>query len=77
MGQDRYFPAFQFEQQKPNPILEQILNLLPKDMHGWHIAFWFSSDNGWLGWDAPQNCLSQVESILKAAKQEALDLDRF
>lgn len=77
VGQDRYFPAFQFEQQKPNPILEQILNLLPKDMHGWHIAFWFSSDNGWLGWDAPQNCLSQVESILKAAKQEALDMDRF
>lgn len=77
VGQDRYFPAFQFERQKPNPILEKILKLLPKDMHGWHIAFWFSSDNGWLGWDVPQNCLSQEESILKAAEQEALELDRF
>ena len=77
VGQERYFPAFQFENQKPNPIIERILYILPKDMHGWHIAFWFSSDNGWLGWDVPQNCLSQEKSILKAAKQEALELDRF
>lgn len=74
---NNFFPAFQFENQKPRVILERILNVLPKDMHGWHIALWFSSDNGWLGGDFPQNCLDQEERILNAAKQEDLELDRF
>ena len=75
--QAKYFPAFQFKNQNPLPIIAKILNILPNDMNGWHIAYWFSSENGWLGWDFPQQCLNQEERILNAAKQESLELDRF
>lgn len=73
----KYFPAFQFQNQNPMPIIGKILKILPNDMNGWHIAYWFSSENGWLGWDFPQHCLNQEERIQNAAKQESLELDRF
>ena len=77
VDQAKYFPAFQFQNQNPMPIVGKILNILPNDMTGWHIAYWFSSENGWLKWDFPQHCLNQEERILNAAKQESLELHRF
>lgn len=77
VDQAKYFPVFQFQNQNPMPIVGKILRILPHDMNGWHIAYWFSSENGWLGWDFPRHCLNQEERILNAAKQESLELDRF
>ena len=77
VDQAKYFPAFQFQNQNPMPIVGKILSILPNDMNGWHIAYWFSSENGWLGWEFPQRCLKQEERILNAAQQESLELHRF
>ena len=65
------YPAFQFEDGAPKPIIEKILAILPDCMSTWQIAFWFESGNGWLDGVEPQNCLSQTEEILYAARQIA------
>lgn len=71
-GDRTLFPAFQFEDNKPKPIIEEVLSELPREMHFWQVAIWFDSSNGWLNWEFPQNCLDRWEDLLKAARQEAL-----
>ena len=66
------YPAFQFADNKPIAVIEKILKELPKEMNSWQIAFWFESNNGWVGGERPKDCLDQVEQLVKAAKQEAL-----
>ncbi|MYE64163.1 MAG: hypothetical protein F4X29_12815 [Rhodothermaceae bacterium] len=65
------YPAFQFEDGAPKPIIRRVLDILPNDMSDWQIAFWFDSGNGWLDGIEPKNCLSQAEEILYAAQQVA------
>lgn len=65
------YPAFQFEDGMPKPIIKKILTVLPDDMTAWQIAFWFNSGNGWLNGAEPQNCLGQTEEIIYAAQQIA------
>ncbi len=61
------YPAFQFEDGVPRPVIKKILAALPKDMTGWQIALWFASGNGWLGGDEPQERLVDPDAVIDAA----------
>ena len=65
------FPAFQFADGQPLPIIKKILEALPEDMSPWQTAFWFESGNGWLGGEVPQECLKNESDLIDAAEQLA------
>ena len=65
------FPAFQFKDGKPDPLIERVLKALPADYTPWQIAFWFASGNGWLDGAAPEEKLKAPEEVLAAAAREA------
>ena len=65
------FPAFQFADGQPLPIIQKILKALPEDMSPWETAFWFESSNGWLGGEVPQECLKKESEVIDAAEQLA------
>ena len=49
-----FFPAFQFVDGVPRPVIKEILANLPKGTTSWQTAMWFASANGWLDGAAPQ-----------------------
>ena len=67
-GRDRY-PAFQFEDGAPRPVIKATLAALPATMTAWQTALWFASGNGWLDGEEPRNCLSDGDSVVEAARQ--------
>ena len=69
-GVDHY-PAFQFADGAPRPVIKEVLSALPKDMTAWQIAMWFASGNGWLDGDEPQECLSAPDAVVEAARRLA------
>lgn len=69
-----YFPAFQFRQGRPHRAVKPILAALPKVLSPWQKALWFVSTNGWLDDDAPKDRLKDVETVVDAARREALEV---
>ena len=67
-GED-LFPAFQFADGKPLPIIQKILAALPDYLSPWQTAFWFQSANGWLDGKTPQKCLKNESEVIYAAEQ--------
>ncbi len=65
------YPTFQFGDGAPRPAIGQILAALPEGMTGWQIALWFASANGWLDGAAPQDRLSEPDSVIDAARRLA------
>ena len=65
------YPAFQFGDGVPRPVIKKILAALPKGMSGWQIALRFASGNGWLGGDEPQERLSDPNAVIDAAPRLA------
>ena len=63
------YPAFQFEDGAPRPVIKATLAALPATMTAWQTALWFASGNGWLGGAEPRNCLSDGDSVVEAARQ--------
>src|SRR5579859_2964904 len=54
------FPAFQFRNGAPKPIIGQVLRELSPDLSRWNIAFWWTAGNGWFdGGVAPADYLDQ------------------
>jgi hypothetical protein len=68
-GHEQY-PAFQFRDVRPLPVIATVLKALPNNMTPWQIAFWFVSSNPWLDGKAPYKMLSDTDSIVQAARQE-------
>ena len=66
-----FFPAFQFVDGVPRPVIKEILANLPEGTTGWQTAMWFASGNGWLDGAAPQECLSDPHSVVHAARKLA------
>lgn len=66
-GRDLY-PAFQFDDGKPKPVIARIISALPKDLGPWQLAFWFVSSNPWLGRRSPMERLSDGEAVIDAAR---------
>ena len=67
-GKTYLYPAFQFEDGQPRPVIRQILAEIADKFTPWQIAFWFESGNGWLNGEEPQNYLDRVEEVVMAAK---------
>ena len=65
------YPAFQFVDGSPRPVIKKILAEIGEDFTAWQIAFWFESGNGWLDDEEPQDCLDQVDDVVMAAKRLA------
>ncbi len=63
------FPAFQFRDGQPRPVIKKVLNILPSSFSPWQIAFWFASGNGWLDGEAPQDCLDAPNEVIDAAER--------
>ena len=69
-GSDLY-PAFQFQDGVPRPVIKEVLAALPAGMTSWQKAFWFASGNGWLDGDEPHQRLHHGEEVVEAARQLA------
>ncbi len=66
-----FYPAFQFEDGAPKPVIKKVLAELPDDLSSWQTAFWFDSGNGWLDGAEPQDCLDQPDNVIEAARMFA------
>ncbi|HEV2363282.1 MAG TPA: hypothetical protein VGS12_03685 [Caulobacteraceae bacterium] len=64
------YPAFQFTEGRPRPVIARVLAALPEDMTGWQAAFWFTSVNGWLDGKAPLDRLGDASAVVSAAQHE-------
>ena len=60
-GEKDLFPAFQFADGEPLPIIKKILKALPEDMSPWETAFWFESSDGWLA-EKPHKNTSKMKA---------------
>jgi hypothetical protein len=66
-----YFPAFQFREGAPKPIVGRLLNILrivrPED--DWFALYWFVGANAWLDSDeTPSSVMdSNEEAVIEAA----------
>ena len=69
VGRRDLYPAFQFEDGAPRPVVREVLAALPASMTGWQKALWFASGNGWLDGDEPQQRLREGELVVAAARQ--------
>ena len=65
------FPAFQFEDGCPRPVIKQILREIPPSTTAWQIAIWFASGNGWLDGAEPRNRLDAPDEVIEAARRLA------
>ena len=61
------FPSFQFRDGIPLPVIKEVLTIIGEKFSSWQIACWFEGGNGWLGGDAPQNCLEKPDVVISAA----------
>lgn len=71
VGRRDLYPAFQFEDGAPRPVMQGVLAVLPGTMTAWQTAFWFASGNGWLDGDEPQQRLNDAEQVVEAARRLA------
>ena len=65
------FPAFQFEDGYPRPVIKRILHELPPTATCWQTAIWFASGNGWLDGAEPRNRLDAPDEVVEAARRLA------
>lgn len=72
-GHDRY-PAFQFRDGQPRPIIGRILAQLGGKLSPWQTAFWFVAENGWLDGKRPVDRLdADPEAVVEAAGREVAE----
>lgn len=69
-GRDHY-PAFQFQDGSPRPVIKAVLAALPAAMTPWQTALWFASGNGWLDGDEPRRRLDDGDPVVEAARNLA------
>lgn len=67
------YPAFQFDEEgRPRPVVADVLATLGQQSHGWELALWFTSVNGWVDGCRPVDLLSsEPEEVALAAEREA------
>ncbi|MGV8839403.1 MAG: hypothetical protein ACWA6X_03760 [Bauldia sp.] len=68
-GMER-FPAFQFADGRPRPVIGRVLAALPEKMTPWQVAFWFVASNPWLDGKVPQALLDDEDAVMAAARME-------
>ena len=64
-----WYPAFQFHNGNPRPLIKAILELLPTHWDDWDVGFWFWASNEHFETPiSPQDALDETDAVLKAAK---------
>jgi hypothetical protein len=73
----RLFPAFQFAQGEPRPVIRRVLAALDRQLRGWELLAWFTGSNGHLAGARPVDRLDDApdEVIAAAAYQASLSDD--
>ncbi len=68
----RLFPAFQFIDGEPRPLIGRILAALDGEVRGWALLLWFTGSNGYLDGARPVDLLDVApERVLGAAAYQA------
>jgi hypothetical protein len=63
-----HFPAFQFSNGAPKPLVRRLLKLV-KPNYGWHAMYWFVGANAWLEARSPVELLDAApEKVVHAAE---------
>ena len=68
-GEKKLYPSFQFQDDEPREIINDLLSKMPSGMSSWNVAFWFYSGNGYLDGKAPQESLESTTSLMHALDQ--------
>lgn len=73
----RLFPAFQFVDGEPRPLMGRILAALDGQLRGWELLLWFTGSNGYLGGARPVDLLDNTPDrvVAAAAYQASLSED--
>jgi hypothetical protein len=73
----RLFPAFQFAEGKPRPVISRVLGALRGQVQGWELLLWFTGSNGYLDGARPVDRLAEApdEVVAAAAYQASLSED--
>jgi len=72
-GHDRY-PAFQFKDGRPQPVVGRVLARLGGRLSPWQTAFWFVAENGWLAGRRPVDLLdADPDAVVEAAGHEVTE----
>lgn len=69
-----YFPAFQFQDDRPRRAIKAALAALPQSLSAWQRAFWFVPANGWFNDEAPVDMLDSPGEVAAAAEQERQEM---
>ena len=68
----RLFPAFQFVQGVPRPVIAAVLAALAGQLRGWEILLWFTGSSGHLGGARPVDRLAAApDDVVAAAGYQA------
>lgn len=69
-----YFPGYGLNREadfRPVKALAKVINALTKHKDGWGMAYWFRSDNSFLGGKRPQDLLTaEPDRVIGAAQDE-------
>jgi hypothetical protein len=68
----KLFPAFQFNDGEPRPVVAKVLSALAGRLRGWEILMWFTASSGHLEGPRPVDLLDvNPEAVVEAAAYQA------
>lgn len=66
----KYYPAFQFDQEGPKPVIAEVIRMANGEITGWPLALWFTTPNAWLDRQRPVDLLDkQPQAVIDAMEQ--------
>jgi hypothetical protein len=72
----RLFPLFQIKDNRPRPLVQDVLAILKPTLNGWQIAFWWTTANSWLpGGVRPIDLIDDdPQAVIEAARHEVAEI---
>lgn len=73
-----YFPGYGLDRNagfRPSKVMAKVIEILARNKDSWGMAYWFRSDNSFLGGKKPQDLLtSEPERVIEAAMDEVQEI---
>lgn len=73
-----YFPGYGLDRNagfRPSKVMAKVIEILARNKDSWGMAYWFRSDNSFLGGKRPQDLLaSEPERVIEAAMDEVQEI---
>ncbi len=73
-----YFPGYGLDRNagfRPSKVMAKVIEILAKNKDSWGMAYWFRSDNSFLGGKRPQDLVaSKPERVIEAAMDEVQEI---